>query len=69
MSTCFLTGKRGIVQDEALGGPAVAAYSPGPGLVALNRGDMHAFIALAAFFAKLLPQLGPQPFVRSGPSP
>ena len=55
------------MQDEALGGPAVAAYSPGPGLVALNRGDMHAFIAMAAFFAKLLPQLGPQPFVRSGP--
>ncbi|KAK9826371.1 hypothetical protein WJX81_003941, partial [Elliptochloris bilobata] len=50
--------------DDALGGQAVEAWSPGAGLVALNKADMHAFISLAGFFAKLLPQLGPQPFVR-----
>lgn len=51
-------------QDGALDGLAAEAYSPMPGLVAVNKADMRAFITLASFFAELLPQLPPAAFAR-----
>lgn len=61
----MLVVKYAPMQDDALGDAASEAVSPGPGLMALNKSDMHAFIALSGFFAELLPQLDPLPFVRS----